>query len=268
MKRCVLTLACFIAAAAGPLPAQTTIGGGICSTASLNGSYSLSLTGRAVNSSGVFSKISQGVGTATFDGESKVTLSLTTNTNSATGVPQTMSGAYTLQANCSGFVSITSGDTASFTLEAYNNPTGSLSKNFLLTGEDGTFAFTGSGGALPSSCSASQITGVYAFNGTSSVLNAGAVSGVGTIAGLLTFNGSSGLTTTWYASTGTSTSIPTVTASGQYSVASGCTAMATVTDSSGQTWNLSFVFTSATGNGFTITGASPTLMFSGSGRTL
>ncbi len=268
MKRCIFVLACLSALPGGPLLAQTTIGGGICSTASLNGTYSLSLTGRGVNSSGVFTKISEGVGTATFDGESKVTLSLTTNTNSSTGVSQTLSGGYTLQANCSGFVSITSGDTATFTLEAYNNPTESLSKNFLLTGQDGTFAFTGSGGVLPASCSASQLSGIFAFNGTSFALNTGVMSGVGTISGLLTFNGSSGLTTTWYASTGTSTGISTDTAGGTYSVASGCTAMATVTDSSGQAWNLTFVLTSATGNGFTITGAAPTLMFSGSGRTL
>src|SRR5580693_8345014 len=75
-----------------PLSAQTQIGGGICSSASLTGTYSLSLNGRDVGSSVTFSKISEGIGTATFDGLSKVTFTLTTNVNQSFGTPQTLSG--------------------------------------------------------------------------------------------------------------------------------------------------------------------------------
>lgn len=247
------------------LNAQMQIGGGICSSASLNGTYSLTLTGRDVSSSAIFTKLSQGVGSATFDGQSKITFSLTTNTNSTTGVAQTLSGSYSLQANCSGTLNITSGDTATFTLEAYNNPTESLSRNFLIAGQDGTYSFTGNGGLLPASCSTAQLSGVYAFNATSFALNSGAVSGVGNISGLLTFDGMGGLTTNWYVSTATTTNNTT---SGQYSVGQGCTGTASVMDSSGNKWSLTFSLTSATGANFLLSGASSTTMFTGSGRSL
>lgn len=264
MKICFLALSA-LSLLALPLAAQTQIGGGICSSASLNGTYSLTLTGRDVSSSATFTKISQGVGTATFDGQNKVSFSLTTNTNAAAGVPQTLSGTYSLQANCSGTLSITSGDTASFTLEAFNNPTESLSRNFLLAGQDGTYSFSGNGGLLPASCSTAQLAGVFAFNATSFALNSGAVSGVGNISGLLTLDGKSGATANWYVATTTTTND---TATGQYSVAQGCTGTASLKDSGGTTFSLTFTLTSATGANFLVTGASPTLMFTGNGRTL
>jgi hypothetical protein len=248
-----------------PLTAQTQIGGGICSSASLSGTYSLTLTGRDLSSSVTFSKISQGIGTATFDGQSKVIFSLTTNTNSAPGVPQNLSGTYSLQANCIGVLNLATGDTASFTLEAFNNPTLSLSQNFLITGQDGVYSFTGSGSLVPSSCSASLLSGVYAFNATAFSLIAGSVSGVGNISGLLTFDGKSAVATTWYVSQTTTT---TDTASGQYSVAPGCTATANVTDPAGTASTLTFTITATDGSNFIVAGASPLLMFTGSGRTL
>lgn len=241
------------------------IGGGICSSASLSGAYSLTLTGRDFSSSAVFTKISHGIGTATFDGQNKVTFSLTTNTNATAGVPQTLSGTYSLQANCSGSLTITTGDTASFTLEAFNNPTQSLSRNFLIAGQDGTYSFNGNGGLLPASCSTAQLSGTFAFNATSFALSSGAVSGVGNISGLLTFDGKSGVTTNWYAASSTTTND---TGTGQYSVAQGCTGTASVTDAAGNTFSLSFTLTSATGANFLLTGASPALMFTGSGRSL
>src|ERR1700683_1409711 len=87
---------------AAPLMAQIQIGGGTCSSASLNGTYSLTLSGRDVNSSVTFAKVLEGVGTATFDGQSKVTFNLTSNTNQSSGISQTWTGTYTLQANCVG----------------------------------------------------------------------------------------------------------------------------------------------------------------------
>jgi hypothetical protein len=264
MRRCVSALGtlCLLA---GPLAAQMQIGGGICSSASLSGTYSLTLTGRDVSSSATFTKISEGVGSATFDGQSKVTLSLTTNTNAAAGTPQTLSGTYSLQANCSGTLTITTGDTASFTLEAFNNPTESLSRNFLLAVQDGTYAFTGNGGLLPASCSAAQFAGVFAFNATSFALSSGAVSGVANITGLLTLDGKNGVSANWYVA---ATTTANDTATGQYSVAQGCTGSASVTDPAGNTFSLAFTLTSATGANFLLTGASPALMFTGSGRTL
>jgi len=248
-----------------PLAAQTQIGGGTCSSASLSGIYSLTLSGRDVSSSATFSKVSQGIGTATFDGQSKVTFSLTTNTNATAGVPQTLSGTYSLQANCLGLLNLATGDTASFTLAAFNNPLQAIANNFLITGQDGVYSFTGSGNLVPASCTASLLSGTYAFNATEFPLTAGSISGVGNISGLLTFDGTSAVTTTWYVSQTTTT---TDTTSGQYSVASGCTAAARVTDPAGTAWTLVFTITTTNGSDFILSGASPTLMFTGSGRTL
>jgi hypothetical protein len=124
-------LSCFCLAA--PLMAQTQIGGGTCSSASLKGIYSVALTGRDVSSTLTFSNVLQGIGTVTFDGQSNVAFSLTNNTNQSSGKAQTWSGTYTLQANCSGTLTLTIGDTASFSLESYNG-----GKDYLITGLDGT----------------------------------------------------------------------------------------------------------------------------------
>ena len=58
-------------------------------------------------------------------------------------------------------MTITSGDAATFTLEAYNQ-----GKDYLITGQDGTYAFTGSGSVLPATCPATLTAGTYPVNGT------------------------------------------------------------------------------------------------------
>lgn len=250
----------------GALLAQVQIGGGICSSASLSGNYSLTLNGRDLSSSVVFSKISEGVGTAVFDGQNKVTFTLTTNTNKTPGVPQTLSGTYSLQANCLGAVTLTSGDTASFTLEAYNNPDQTTARAFLVTGQDGTYAFTGSGSVLPTAaCTAALLNGTYAFNATSFGLASGAVSSLSDVSGVLTFDGKSAVTGIWYVSSASTTS-DTVT--GQFAVTSDCTGTVSLTDGSGVSYAMALTITSGTGANFTLNAASPVLMFTGSGRTL
>jgi len=112
MKRYIggfLLLACALAAHAQTSPVT-------CSAATLSGTRSVVLTGRSLSSTGVFSKSYYGVGTATFDGAGKVTFNLTTDTNQAQSVAQTLSGTYNLPSNCAGTLTITSGNTASFTL--------------------------------------------------------------------------------------------------------------------------------------------------------
>jgi hypothetical protein len=243
------------------LCAQPQIGGGTCSSASLSGMYSVTLSGRDVSSSLNFSKILQGIGTATFDGLSKVSFVLTNNTNQAAGVSQTFSGTYSLQANCVGVMNITTGDTASFTLEAYN-----LGKNYLITGQDGTYSFAGSGGTLPASCTTGTLSGTYAFNGNGFPLSSGSIAGVNTISGLLTFNGGGTVTSTWYVAA--NGSVTTITTSGEYMVGAGCTGSAAVTDSTAHTYTLLFTVTSTNGSNFLVSGSDSQLMFTGSGRLL
>ncbi len=251
--------------AALPILAQPQIGGGTCSSSTLNGTYSLTLSGRDLSSSVIFTSLLQGIGTATFDGLSKVTFNLTNNTNKTSGLAQTQSGTYSIQSNCIGTVSITSGDTATYTLGVYNNPTGTAATAYFITGQDGTYSLLGSGNTVPATCTAGTLTGTYAFNGNGDALTSGAISGVNDISGLLTFDGTSAVLGTWLvAASGTST---TSTISGTYSVASGCTATATVKDTSGNSYALVFTITSTAG-AFINSGVSPLIMFSASGRPL
>ena len=71
---------------AWPLLAQNVrIGGGTCNSSTLNGNYALSLTGRQVTSAGAFTNVSQTMGSATFDGQSTVKISLAADTLQAPG---------------------------------------------------------------------------------------------------------------------------------------------------------------------------------------
>ena len=238
-----MTLACFPFLLAAPLLAQPQIGGGTCNSASLNGTYSLSLTGRDLSSAVAFSNVLQGIGTAAFDGLSKVTFTLTNNTQKQFGVAETLSGTYSMQANCIGVVNITSGDTATFTLGSFDQAAeGVAATDFFVDGQDGVYSFLGNGSLLPASaCTASLLSGTYAFNGNGFALAANAISGVNSISGLMQFDGTSAITTNWYVSTsGSSTNTTT---SGSYTVTAGCTATATVTDPSGNSYTLVFTVT-------------------------
>ncbi len=135
-----LLFACLPCLLAASLFAQPQIGGGTCSSSSLTGNYSLTVTARDVSSSVSFTKSLQGIGTATFDGLSKATFNLTNNTNQTAGTAQTWSGTYSMQSNCVGVITITTGDTATFSVGVYN-----AGKDYVLTGQDGVYSFTGSG---------------------------------------------------------------------------------------------------------------------------
>jgi hypothetical protein len=242
------------------LLAQPQIGGGSCTSATLSGNYSLTLSGRDAGSVATLSAASVGVGTATFDGLNKVTFTLTTNTAKSQGAAETLSGTYSLEVNCTGSIAIASGDTASFTLAAYNQ-----GKSYLIAGEDGTYVFSGSGSALPATCSASQLDGTYSFNGTGFLIAEGDISGVTDFSGLMQFDGTQAASANWYISDGGAAQ--TVAASGSYSVSSNCTGTASMTDASGNTYFLQLTITSNAGN-FVLGGSSPQMVFTASGRTL
>lgn len=255
-------LACLPGLLAVPLLAQPQIGGGTCSSATLSGNYSATLTGRGLSSAVALTSTSEAIGSAVFDGQSKVSFTLTTNTNKTFGTAQTLSGTYVLQANCTGTVTITTGDAASFTLEAYNG-----GKSYLIIGQDGTYSFTGSGSVLPATCPASITAGTYPINGTGLGLTSGAISSAIDVIGVLNFTGTN--TVAMNIVVATNGSSRNVSATGAYSLStSNCSATATLTDGSGNTYALAFEFTSATGNNFILSSASAAGMFDGSGRTL
>ena len=163
-----------------PALAQTAIGGGVCNSSTLNGTYELLLSGRQVSASGAVSKVFQAVGTAAFDGYSKVTFTMTANsvgTSQSFGTPLVYSGTYSLQSNCVGSISITTGDTATFGLEALSvSNTTQLASSFSLTGSDATYAYNGSGNSQPATCP-TTLSGVHEFNATGSSLSGALVVG-------------------------------------------------------------------------------------------
>jgi uncharacterized protein (TIGR03437 family) len=259
MKIHSAVVTCLLFLPAAPALAQPLIGGGVvCSSASLNGSYSLTLSGRDINSSSTLVNVMEVIGTATFDGQSNVTILTTTNTNQSAGLSRKLSGTYSLQAGCSGVMNLTSGDTASFSLESSD-----LGRNFLITGEDGAYAFSGSGTLLPSSCT--SLSGEYAFSGSGFALTAGSVSGANEISGLLQFGASGVVTASW--NIGANGTPAAATATGQYTFTPPCTASATLKDSSGNAWSLQFTVTAESGSNFIVSATSPAAMFIGSGHT-
>jgi hypothetical protein len=261
MKSFRAFLACLPGLLAVPLLAQPQIGGGNCSTATLTGGYSATLTGRVISSSVAFSSSTQSVGTVTFDGQSKVTFALTNNTIKTFGTAQTLSGTYTLQANCVGAVSITSGDTASFTLEAYNQ-----GKDYLLTGQDGVYQFTGSGSVLPATCPATLTAGSYPVNGTGFGLTSSAISSVFNVLGMIQLSGTKTIAMNVLVAANGGTK--NISATGTYTLANNCSATASLTDSSGTAYSLTLEFTATNGNNFVLASASTTGIFTGTGRVL
>ena len=217
----LLTLVCLPAM---PVLAQTTIGGGTCTSSTLNGTYEFLLNGRQVTATGAVSRVFQGVGTAAFDGLSKVTLTMTTNTvgpSQSFGTPMVYSGAYSLQSNCVGSISINSGDTGAFTVTAYSG-----GQAFAVIGSDATYAYNGSGNLQPATCPAT-LSGVHEFNATGSALSGASVTSILDVAGALQFDGQGNVTANWTQVSNLATSA--IAATGTYSVGSACLASATLT---------------------------------------
>src|SRR5580658_7544313 len=153
----VVYILCLLAT---PLLAQTTIGGGACNSGSLNGIYSVSIAGRQVTTAATapatYTNVFQANGAATFDGLSKVTINLTANTNQAVASSLTWSGTYSVQSNCAGVINIATGGSATLNLALYDE-----GHDFLVSGSDSSYSYSGNGVTQPAGCSASTLSGVY-----------------------------------------------------------------------------------------------------------
>ncbi len=264
--RAILTFS-LLSVSAMPMLAQTSIGGVSCTSSNLNGTYEISLAGRQVTSAGAISKLFQSNGSAVFDGQSKVTLNLTVNTvngSQSFGTPLVYSGTYSIQSNCAGSVSITSGDTANFTLVVYSiDTTTGQGRSFEIVGSDATYAFNGSGTVQAVTCPVSALSGRYPFNATGDSLNGGSVTSAIDILGLMQFDGLGDITANWTVISGTGSS--SVTATGTYSLTSGCLGSAILNDSSGNKYMIA-VSLSGTAPNFVFTASSAQAIFSGSAR--
>ena len=144
----------------------------------------MSITGRQVTTtamtSGTFTNVFQASGSATFDGLSKVTITLTADTNHAVATSLTWSGNYSVQANCAGVMNITTGGSATLNLAFYDGGV-----DFLMSGSDASYTYSGGGNTQPGGCSVSTFSGVYTLTGAGFALNASAVSGAENGTGLL-----------------------------------------------------------------------------------
>ena len=234
MKRLYLLFPVVLAVA--PLAAQTQIGGGTCNSSSLNGTYAVSLTGRQVTTAGTFTSVFQSVGTVTFDGLNKVTFALTSDGLQTVGSAVTWSGTYSVQANCAATATITTGGTATLNLGVYNQ-----GNAFVITGHDATYTYSGNASQQANACSTALLSGSYIYSGTGFSLAGNAVNGINDGTGLLQFDGQGKVTANITISSGPAAN--TISANGTYSVSSGCTGSATLTDSKGNSYAMALSLT-------------------------
>ncbi len=256
---------CFSASAAAPLLAQTQIGGGTCSSSSLSGLYAVSITGRQVSATGTFTSAFQANGSANFDGLSKVTLALTSDTPQAVGTALNWSGTYSVQANCAGVVTITTGGSATLNVVVYTQ-----GNAFLVTGHDANYSYTGNGNDLPAACSTAMVSGSYALTGTGFGFSGNAVSGVEDASGLVQFDGQGKATASITLASGAASTA--IAASGSYSMPSSCVGSATLTDSQGNSYVMALSVTAGNATAdtdfFVTLAQASKFMLSGAAHTL
>jgi uncharacterized protein (TIGR03437 family) len=261
------SLLCLAFAPAACLLAQTSIGSVACAPSNLNGTYEFAMNGRQVSSTGAVTKLFQATGSAVFDGQNKVTLNLTANVvngGQSFGTPLVYAGTYSLQANCQGSISITSGDTATLTIAAYAiNTTTGVAKSFYAIGSDSTYAYSGNGTVPAATCPVSALSGEYPFNANGNLLSGGNVTGTLVVLGAMQFDGKGNVTATWTASSNAATSA--VTATGTYSLTAACLGSATLMDTAGNNYSFSLTLDS-TAPDFAFAASTVQSIFSGSAR--
>jgi uncharacterized protein (TIGR03437 family) len=259
-SRYLLALLC--ATASLPAFAQNQITGGTCTSQNLNGTYSLTLSGRGISATGAFSGSYQAVGTATFDGQSSVIFSGTDNTNLIAGATFSYAGSYAVPSNCLGTITLLTGSTAAFTLLVSGGGT-----SFSVSGSDATYVYSGSGSNIRPACATSTLSGGYSYTASGFTLSGTTETGSVNEAGVFQFDGQGNVTATYTPSSGGTTQSP-ITATGTYSVTSGCLASATLTDSNGIANTLNLVITGTYGASANLIAASSTSVRSGSAHAV
>jgi uncharacterized protein (TIGR03437 family) len=256
---CLLSFGCLLAA---PAVAQNKIGGGNCSAASLNGTYSLSLSGRGISAAGSFAGTVQAVGTATFDGKSAVNFTGIANTNQGASTAFSYTGTYAIASNCYGPINFVSGNPATYSLVVWGG-----GSDFDATGSDVNYIYSGSGtNTLPAACANATLSGAYSFTTSGSTLSGATQTGSADEAGVFQFDGQGKVTATYIQSSG-GTPPAAITGAGTYSVTSACLASATLVDSNGYTNTLNFVLTGNYGANASFIIANPQFIRSGSAHS-
>jgi hypothetical protein len=222
---------------AAPLLAQTSIGGGTCNSGTLNGAYAITISGRSFTgnqATGTLTGVFEAIGSVTFDGLSKATFAVTADTNQASGTALNWTGTYSVQANCLATVTITSGGNGTFNLVLYAG-----GADFLMTGNDSTYAYSASGNSQPSGCSAALLSGVYSITAQGYYgPGASTAGGAGAATGLLQFDGTSNVTVNLTVSAngaqgGQTQTLTGIAYTGTYTVSSSCMGTAMVSNANG-----------------------------------
>lgn len=230
MKKTRLVCLCSLAGLlAGPALAQTATVP--CSAATLNGKYTLTLTGRTL-SSGAAAAVFDGLGTATFDGASKVTFTGNYDSAAANFQAFTYSGTYTLPSSCFGTITFTSGLQASFVITAWSGGQQfDLSGAQTAPGTTPVLVFGGSGTNVgPVACATASVSGPYTYYAVGSSIVGSAISDAANEGGTLYFDGEGDVTAN-YTNTSSQSGASSGSGTGAYTVTSTCTGSATVKDS-------------------------------------
>jgi uncharacterized protein (TIGR03437 family) len=256
---CVVLCAGLLSA---PVLAQNQIGGGSCNSSNLNGTYSLTLSGRNISAGGAFAGSYQANGTATFDGQSTVTFTGTADTNQAAGTPFSYAGSYAIPSNCYGTITLVTGSTAAFTLVVWGG-----GSDFNITGADASYTYSGSGSNIRPECATATLSGAYSYDASGFTASGTTQTGSADEAGVFQFDGQGNVTASYIDASG-GTPQTAITAAGTYSVTSACLASATLVDSTGNTNTVNFAITGNYGAAANLIEANPQFVRSGSAHSV
>jgi uncharacterized protein (TIGR03437 family) len=243
---------CLVAA---PAFAQTITGS--CTPSNLNGTYSMTLSGRAISTAGSFAGSIQGVGAMSFNGSGGVTGTGTLNTNLAQGQSFTFTGTYTVQSNCLVAINLSTGFSATFAAVVWSNGT-----QITFTGADSTYVYSGSATNVEPVCATPTLSGEYGYEASGYTLSGTAQNGSGDESGIMQFDGQ-GHVTSSYTITSTGGNSSALTATGTYSIGANCLATGTLTDSTGKTNTFAFSIRSAYGQNAVLIESNPQFVRSG-----
>ena len=241
--------------------------GGTCSASVLNGTYEAVLSGRLAPG-GIPSKFSASEGIVNFDGQSKVTFTLTANTITGSqvfGTPVVYSGTYSVQPNCQGSINLTNGDSATLAIVAFSfNATTQTVRAFQMVGTDATFAYNGGGNVQPSGCALSTLSGTWPFSATGNSFAGTTDTGVVDIAGVLQFDGQGNVTANWMQASNTATA--SISATGTFAITSGCVGTLSLTDTANNNYAGTVSVFGALSQSFGWVATNPQLVFTATAR--
>ena len=223
-----------LAIAAAPATAQVT-----CANASLVGSYGIALDGAAFPAAATAigsPTFQKSIGLLTADGQGLLKATLTTSLN-GTVTPTAYIGSYSVQANCTGSMTLNGGSSGPLAL-AFGIGNGGQSA--VLAGTLASFVLSGTLAKAPTGCSTSGLTAEYNWETDGEVVQAGGAAMEALAEFIdLQFDGKGGISGGLVrAQPGASFTLPI---SGSYTVNGDCTGAIHFIDAQGSPYSIAFV---------------------------